>query len=354
MKEPYRGNTDTANRLHAARKASGFKSARDAAVRFGWQPGLYTAHETAQRHFDVETGRVYAAAFAVSEAWLIEGRGEGPTTDQVREVRFELRKHLAEAPTREAAGRLRVARRLAGYRSLSLAARAIAIRQSILAAHETGQNDLSQEEAVYYAKAYGVEVAWLISGRLPSGLGEQAEANLGVLLSLHNEPEHRASPQFRGLQRTVPVPWKPVRAGAHAALKASASGVLIPEYTPLALYRRLASLKRGSSASAKWSIPSDYLSDSLGCHAATAVLLSIAKNVYEPSGILLARTGSRLVLDTGTVSPSPNSYYAVLRASGEISILKGSEDGQELVQIRAGEILAGTICGLLNAVRLPR
>lgn len=207
---------------------------------------------------------------------------------------------------------------------------------------------------MYYAKAYGVEANWLMSGQLPSGLAEQAEAKLDVLLSLHNEPENRASPQFRGLQRAVPVPRKPVRSGAHEAVRASPSGVLIPEYTPLALYKRMANLKRGSSANGEWSFPSGYLSEALGCDAATAVLLSIAKNVYEPSGLMLARAGSRLVLDTGNVSPSPNSYYTVIQADGEISILKGSRDGRELVQLGSGEKVAGTICAILDAVRLPR
>ena len=59
MNGPYKGNTDSANRLNAARKAAGFKSTRDAAIRFGWQPGLYGAHETAQRHFDVRRARLF-------------------------------------------------------------------------------------------------------------------------------------------------------------------------------------------------------------------------------------------------------------------------------------------------------
>ena len=354
MKEPYKGNTDSANRLNAARKAAGFKSTRDAAIRFGWPPGLYSAHETAQRHFNAETGRAYADAFGVSDAWLMEGRGQGPATDQAREARFRLRKQqLANAPKRDAAGRLRVARRLAGYRSLSNAARAIGINQSTLSAHENGQDDLSRQEVMYYAKAFGVDVDWLISGRLPSGLGEQAEAKLDLLLNLHNEPEHYASPQFRQLQRVVPVPRTPVRNVANAPRKASLCGAIIPEYTPLALYKRMANFKRGSSANREWSFPSGYLSEEFGCDAATTVLLPIAKNVYEPSGALLARAGNRLVLDTGNLSPSANSYYAVVQASGEIVILKGSKDGRELVQLRVGEKVAGKICGLLDAVRLP-
>lgn len=353
MKEPYKGNTDSANRLHAARRAAGFKSTRDAAIRFGWQPGLYSAHETAQRHFDVETGRVYADAFGVSLAWLMEGRGQGPATDQMREARFKLRKQLANAPTRAAAGRLRVARRLAGYRSLSNAARAIGVNQSTLSAHENGQDDLSRGAAIYYAKAYGVDVKWLLSGRLPSGFGEQTEARLGVLLSLHDEPENRALPHFRGLQREVPVPRKPMRKGAQAPRKAIPHGDLVPEYTPLALYRRLANLKKGSNASGEWSFPSGYLSEILGCDATTAAVLSITKTVHEGSGPMVARAGSRLVLDTGTVSPLPNSYCAVVRADGDLLILRRSKEGRELEQLGPDEKVAGTICGFLDAIRSP-
>ena len=41
---------------------------------------------------------------------------------------------------------------------------------------------------------------------------------------------------------------KPVKDGAHGPLKCAPSGALIPEYTPLAVYKRLANLKLGSSA----------------------------------------------------------------------------------------------------------
>jgi hypothetical protein len=60
MKEPYKGETARANRLHAARKAAGFKSVRAAAIKFGWQEAAFRSHETATRHFDDATARMYA------------------------------------------------------------------------------------------------------------------------------------------------------------------------------------------------------------------------------------------------------------------------------------------------------
>lgn len=351
MKEPYKGDTDRANRLHAARTTAGFKSTRDAALRFGWAPGLYSAHETAQRHFDAETGRIYADAFGVSHAWLMDGRGQGPAVDPVREARFKIRKKLAKPPPQDAAGRLRVARRLAGYRSVSDAAKAIDVKRSTLSAHENGQNDLSREAAIYYSKAYGVEVDWLLSGKLPSGLSNQAQAALGALISVHDEPESRALPYFRGLQREVPVPRKTISKEPSKADKSAPPGDRVPEYTPLALFRRLANVKQGSSASGEWSFPRGYLSEILGCEPKTAAVLSVPKTVHERSGPMLARAGSRLVLDTGSVNPLPHTYYVVVRARGDLLILKRSKEGPELNQLGPDERVAGTICGFLDAVR---
>lgn len=165
MTGPYKGNTDSANRLNAARKAAGFKSTRDAAVRYGWQPGLYCAQETAQRLFDAETGLAYAGAFGVSLTWLMEGRGQRPVTDRARETRFKLRKHVANAPARDAAGPA-TGDASAGRLSEPVERRTRnRLKQAILSAEENGQSDLSREAAIYYAEVYAIEVInWLMSG----------------------------------------------------------------------------------------------------------------------------------------------------------------------------------------------
>jgi DNA-binding XRE family transcriptional regulator len=350
MKEPYKGDTDRANRLHAARKAAGFKSSREAAVRFGWHPGTYKSHETAARYFDAETGRVYADALGVSRSWLMDGRGPGPSLDPVRTARFEIRKGAATRPAQGAAGRLRAARRLAGYRSVVDASRKIDVNRSTLSAHENGQNDLSREAALHYGQVFGVDPEWLLSGRTPSGLPAAAEAALSTLVSLHDEPESRALPHFRGLQRELLVP--PLRGNnAGAPSKRALRGDRVSEYSTLALFRKLSGMKQGSSASGEWSFPEDYLTDVLGCHPDRAAILIVPTRWHDPPANRLAiNPGSRLVLDTGSINPLPKAYYAVVRSTGGLRIVRHSAQSDELARLGPDERLAGAVCGVVGGV----
>lgn len=67
---------DSNDRLREARIKAGFKSARSAAIRFGWTPSTYSSHENAQTPLPVEAAKRYAKAFKVSQAWLLTGEGE--------------------------------------------------------------------------------------------------------------------------------------------------------------------------------------------------------------------------------------------------------------------------------------
>lgn len=60
-------------RLKRARAHSGFKSARAAALHFGWPPSTYTAHESGLRNYDLKFATKYANCFEVSTAWLMTG-----------------------------------------------------------------------------------------------------------------------------------------------------------------------------------------------------------------------------------------------------------------------------------------
>ncbi|MEM8580711.1 MAG: hypothetical protein AAGF50_05895 [Pseudomonadota bacterium] len=64
------------DRLKLARQRAGFATAAEAANAFGWKYPTYAGHENSTRGFRVETGRQYAIAFRVNEAWLMLGRGE--------------------------------------------------------------------------------------------------------------------------------------------------------------------------------------------------------------------------------------------------------------------------------------
>ncbi|TPE49958.1 helix-turn-helix domain-containing protein [Amaricoccus solimangrovi] len=79
---------ETAQRLQAAREASGFPSAKAAARRFGWSEDTYAQHENGTRGLTRSATR-YAKAFKVSSAWILTGEGDGP--GESSEIISELR-----------------------------------------------------------------------------------------------------------------------------------------------------------------------------------------------------------------------------------------------------------------------
>ena len=60
-------------RLKQAREKADFKSARSAALRHGWTPSTYAAHENGQNEFGPETAADYAKALKTTAAWLLTG-----------------------------------------------------------------------------------------------------------------------------------------------------------------------------------------------------------------------------------------------------------------------------------------
>lgn len=65
--------TTPGERLAQARKKAGFKSAREAALHYGWKESSYRAHEKSTRTYDLEAAGKYAAAFDVDPRWLRYG-----------------------------------------------------------------------------------------------------------------------------------------------------------------------------------------------------------------------------------------------------------------------------------------
>lgn len=62
-------------RLAAARKAAGFKSASAAAVALGVKEPTYLGHENGQRGFKRQSAEAYARRFGVALEWLLTGKG---------------------------------------------------------------------------------------------------------------------------------------------------------------------------------------------------------------------------------------------------------------------------------------
>jgi phage repressor protein C with HTH and peptisase S24 domain len=71
--------TGKPDRLRQAREEAGFKSASEAAARFGWKAPTYLSHENGTRSYDDEMALVYSRAFRVSPEWLLYGRAAGET-----------------------------------------------------------------------------------------------------------------------------------------------------------------------------------------------------------------------------------------------------------------------------------
>lgn len=68
MEEPH-------HRLRRAREQANWKTAKDAAVAFGWNVHTYTSHENGNRGFPRKTAERYARALKVSPAYLLTGEG---------------------------------------------------------------------------------------------------------------------------------------------------------------------------------------------------------------------------------------------------------------------------------------
>jgi len=73
---------EQAKRLIQARKARGFEMATDAIKFFSFNSGTYTCHESGTRGISRAASR-YAAAFRVSEGWLLTGEGDPPEIPKV-------------------------------------------------------------------------------------------------------------------------------------------------------------------------------------------------------------------------------------------------------------------------------
>lgn len=60
-------------RLRDARITAGFRSARQAAIKFGWIGSTYGSHENGQSGLKIEQAIIYGEAFGVNPQWLVFG-----------------------------------------------------------------------------------------------------------------------------------------------------------------------------------------------------------------------------------------------------------------------------------------
>lgn len=355
MREAYAARPDVAHRLQAARKAAGFASARKAALTFGWSLPTYRAHEAASRQLGKAAAGEYAKAFGVTRAWLLDNKGSGkePEIDAEREKRFADRETKVQAaakddPKEQAGRRLRLARRLAGYRSVAGGAAAVGVPRTTLSGHESAENRISADAGRIYAGAFGVHPEWLLSGALPSGLGTRIEHMLSDLLTLHDEREAKAAVQLAGLRETPPP--SPTRTRKKKPLSRAAAGRkpvqdTIPEITAKDLR---AALEEDSLSDARaeqlWSFPRRYLDEVADCSPRCAIVVASPR----PAGA--ADRGERLILDTAAARVFPGASFVAIHPDGTATVLE-SRERTVAPTVPQGALVAGRICGYVAVVR---
>jgi hypothetical protein len=75
----------------------------------------------------------------------------------------------------EAGTRLAFARQLAGFSTVSAAAKHFSWNRRTYASHESGLNGFTNEQAAASAIAFGVRTDWLMSARGPSGYSAELD-----------------------------------------------------------------------------------------------------------------------------------------------------------------------------------
>ncbi len=87
-------------RLKMARRAAGYRSARDAALQHEWAESTYSAHERGSRTIGLDDAGRYARAFGSSPIWILHGVGgeDNPLSSEVLSALGNLRgEHLKRA-----------------------------------------------------------------------------------------------------------------------------------------------------------------------------------------------------------------------------------------------------------------
>ncbi len=76
---------DIAKRLRAARKAAGFKAAKDFANQYSIPLSTYSQHETGKRSINAELIINYSSYFQINPYWLLTGNGEPFFGDEMKD-----------------------------------------------------------------------------------------------------------------------------------------------------------------------------------------------------------------------------------------------------------------------------
>lgn len=329
MKERYVGDLKRANRLWSARKAAGFRTAEALSLQAGLAVVKYRTHEAGTRILRKDDAHTYARALGVKFDWLWHGRGRGPAIDTARLDRLQLRadqdKAAAAKPAAYAGRRLRLARRLAGYKSLTEAAHKFDWARTTLSSHEMGENTISVDAARTYGLAFGVNPTWIMEGSEASGYPPDIERRLDELLDLHDVSESKAR---RALPAYTPpaarIPRGPYTLSKRRAVSRAPVGDTVGEYDASPAYR---ALQRGHKITKhrperSWTFPTKYLRQALDCSPPDTIILVLSRD--EAARRL--RKGDRLLVDIADREAIHGADYALIgHAHHDVVVVSGEQ-----------------------------
>jgi len=255
---------------------------------------------------------------------LLRAEGEGPPVDPVREAQFRNRIErkadwVKNDPAASSGRRLRLARRLAGFRSTTAAAKATGLMRTTLSAHETGQNSVSDKMARLYGEAFGISAQWLTTGKLPSGYAPEIERQLPSIIDTYGESDKVAMASLGHLLPSINLTSRvrkivpPVRSAAQKKVETD----LVPEISGRHLFRALVS---GSLADVPqehmWSFPHRYVAEILGGHLPGTVIVALGSEVrgFDPA--------DRIIVDTSARIPEAGETFVLVDRFGSFDLVK--------------------------------
>jgi hypothetical protein len=364
----YFGNVEKAARLFAARQAAGFDTARKAAQRFGWKETRYRAHESAARDIaDADTLK-YCFAFGISQKWLDTGEYDSGSPNPMHERALEdhwkerarrlyaiwRREDPKGVPENSSARRLRIARRLAGYGSVTKAARALGFVHSSLSTVERGVHALTERSAQTYAAAFGCELDWLLEGKLPSGYPPHVEKLLPSLLHDYSLPESEAAERlpldFISKQKPGFSASRPRR--SQPASDPNSPYERVPQYDVLALSRSFESLPDLSreSPTLHWPVPAGYLRTIFDADPKHTIV------VPAPPDLEGFVPGDRLFVDTSLRLSSADIYVTLERKGPRLVVYDGRRfDQRRLLEHPPRNVaILGRLVAVFGHARLSR
>lgn len=309
------GDKDAATILKAARIAAGFRSAAAAAAHFGWSADTLRGHESGARRISEDDAKKYATSFGVEMRQLLKPPGhlsrrtaqnlEKLKAGEAQKVRDQ-RKRVSQ--------RLRLARIVRGFPTLTSAASYLDAPRGTVNNHETGANGLSERVAEAYGQAYGIEVGWLLRGVLPSGLGVEIDRALATA---------RAS-DLKALAEVLPA--TPMRSSpdvsririlfndaiSRTAREGDGERLYEVDVTDIEKLRQVHSVPSNRA----WELPSGLLSKLIGSNASDVVVLAIPRD--DANRVL----GDRLFVDRSKRDVSSGGLFAYLLDGGKLEIVK--------------------------------